>query len=329
MDEKLIKLNISQTANKVDQFLSKRLTGKIKNLWDAANHYILGGGKRLRPFLVIESFKLNQPYIDNLIPIASAVEILHTFTLIHDDIMDNDPIRRGIPTVHTKWNESIAILAGDLLSSMSTVLVNESQFSPDIKSNISLALGNVGIDLCEGQTMDMNFENRTDVSVEEYFEMIKLKTGALFKTSVQIGAIAGEFSKVEIEALEQYGISLGIAFQLVDDILGIIGNVKDFGKPIGSDLREGKKTFILLYALEHLNSTDLKNLKTFLDKKEKSDLDVQKALDLIKRSGAISEAKQIAKKHASEAKKTLSIFPESEAKDNLVGIAELATTRTN
>lgn len=329
MDEKQIKLNIGHIANKVDQFLAQRLTGKAKNLWEAANHYICGGGKRLRPFLVMESYKLHHPYHDNLIPIASAVEILHTFTLIHDDIMDKDLIRRGIPTVHTKWDDSTAILAGDLLSSMSIVLVNESLLASEIKSKISLSLGNVGVDLCEGQTMDIEFESRKDVSVEDYFEMIKLKTGALFKTSVQIGAIAGKFSKEEIEALNKYGISLGIAFQIVDDILGIMGDEKEFGKPIGSDLREGKKTYILQYALENLKSTDLEDLNMFLDKKEKSDRDLQIALDLIKKSGAISEAKKIAEKYANEAKIALHIFPESKAKQNLVGIAVLAVERTN
>ncbi len=328
MDKKQIKIKIGTTAIKVNNFLANRLKGKTKNLWDAANHYIIGGGKRLRPYLVMKSYELHHPLNDKLIPIAGAIEILHTYTLIHDDIMDKDPIRRGIPTVHTKWDESVAILAGDLLSSVSFILVNEASFPNEVKSQISLALGNVGIDLCEGQTQDMEFENRKNVSVEEYFEMTKLKTGALFKTSVQIGAIAGKFSPDEIKALEKYGISLGIAFQIADDILGITADESEFGKPIGSDLREGKKTFLLQYALENLEAPDLVALNSFLDKEQKTEDEVQNALTLIKKCDAIVQAKKIAQRHAQDAIKALDIFPESEAKQDLIDIAILAVERS-
>ncbi len=328
MEEMDIKKQIKDISAIIDKYLLENIQGNTKNLWNAALHLIKAGGKRLRPFLLIKSSQLfDNDYVD-LIPIASAIEILHTFTLIHDDIMDNDPIRRGVPTIHTKWNESIAILSGDLLYALSFQFVNQSNLSYEIKSKISTELAKVGIDLCEGQTMDMEFELRNDVSVEEYFKMIELKTGALFKTSVKIAALISNSSQEQIEALENYALNLGIAFQIVDDILGLIGEEKQFGKPIGSDLREGKKTFLLLYALENLEKIKKQKLHQILRKNEKNEEDIKMAMELISSTNAIKIAEEKSKEFIQKSIDSISIFPKTKIRDELVEIAQMAINRS-
>ena len=319
---------LKEIAKKVDKFMIENVTGKVKELWEASRHYILAGGKRLRPFLVVKSYELKKKGIDKVIPVAAAVEVLHTFTLIHDDIMDKDALRRGVPTVHVKWGEALAILAGDLLFAMSFVLANKAPIPEDIKAKIAYELGKVCVDLAEGQTMDISFEKREDVTVEEYMEMIRLKTGALFRTSAKVGGLAAGADDNELSKLEEYGEKLGIAFQIADDILGLVGEKDKLGKPVGSDIREGKKTYLVLYAREHLDTNDAKRLMTILNKDKKSDMEINEAIELVKRSGALDQAKTLAQSIADDAIKALNIFPESDARKDLEILARLAVERT-
>ena len=215
------------------------------------------------------------------------------------------------------------ILCGKLLD-----FVNKAQIHDEIKLKIILELGIVSTKLCEGQTMDMNFEERWDVSIDEYMIMIKLKTGALFKASLLIGGLCANASVSQTEALKSYGENFGVAFQIIDDILGLIGEEKKFGKPIGSDLREGKKTYLLIYALEHLKNPEKSNLITILSKKEKNNEDISKGIELIKHSGAIESAKKIVKNLLDEAISKLEVFPDSEAKKELQRLAKFSIQRT-
>ena len=320
---------LKQYAKDVDNFLKSQLQGKVKEIWDAANHYILAGGKRLRPFIVLQSYSLKKEDSQRIIPIASAVEILHTFTLIHDDIMDKDATRRNVPSVHTKWGESVAILAGDLLFSMVFVLLQKAKVPLAVQATISGELGKVCMLLCEGQTMDVAFETQTEVSVEEYMEMIRLKTGALFRTSAMLGGLAAECSTEEIEHLQTYGEKLGVAFQIQDDILGIEADQKKLGKPIGSDLRAGKKTFLVLYTQEHLDSADVKEFNRILTKPDKTEEDVLSGIELIRKSGAIKKATELATEYSNEAIEALKIFANSEARADLEEIAQVAVERNH
>lgn len=318
---------IKDYAKNIDQYLMEQLKGQEKNLWDAARHYISGGGKRLRPFMVLKSYELVGKKSSDIIPIASALEILHTFTLIHDDIMDKDDTRRGVPSVHAKWGEPIAILAGDLLYSMVFVLVYNANIPDGAKARIMKELGAVSVELCEGQTMDISFENRDDVTIEEYMDMISKKTGALFKCSAYVGGYAANESEEQLSNLKLYGQKLGIAFQLVDDILGLTADEKKLGKPIFSDLREGKKTYLVLYALENLDPTESAQLKQIIFAPEKSESDIQKAFELIQKSGAIEKARKLAEKYIDETIELLKVFPESKARKDLENLAKLAIGR--
>ena len=332
LDEyELIKKNFKEIAEKVDNFILSNLSNdnNVPNLWESSKHYIIAGGKRLRPYFVIKSYELINNNYEDIIPIASAIEIMHTFSLIHDDIMDKDSIRRNVPTVHRKWNESIAILAGDLLLSQAFIFVINTQIPDEIKLKIILELGLVSTKLYEGQTMDINFEERWDVSVYEYMTMIKLKTGALFKTCLFIGGLCANASISQIEALKSYGENFGVAFQIMDDILGLIGEEKKLGKPIGSDLREKKKTYLLIYALEHLQSTEYEKLISLLSKKEKTEEDIRNGIDLIRKSGAIESAKKIVRNLLDEAISKMEVFPDSEAKKELQRLANFSIQRTN
>ncbi|MHA1728051.1 MAG: polyprenyl synthetase family protein [Promethearchaeota archaeon] len=331
---------IKEFAAIVDEFILENLTGRVQNLWESSKHYIVAGGKRLRPFLVLKSFNIvqndgkkdkednnNNKDDKKMIPIASAVELLHTFTLIHDDIMDNDVKRRGVASVHTKWNEPLAILSGDLLYAMSFMLVSKSELTVKVKNKILHELGSVCIELCEGQAMDINFEERNDVTVEEYMQMIKLKTGALFKTCAFIGGLAGNATDSQLQNLKIYGEKLGKSFQIADDILGLTSLQDKLGKPVGNDIREGKKTYLLLNALENLNQNDTKILKEIILKTRKTEEEVIMAIKLIKKSGSLEKAKKIAKTFADEAINAIQIFGDSEEKTDLKNLAYLAVDR--
>lgn len=329
LDEfELMKKNFKEIVLKIDDFILENIPKNVSNLWKSSQHYIVAGGKRLRPFFVLKSYSLLANNYEMIIPVAAAIEILHTFSLIHDDIMDQDSIRRNVPTVHTKWNESLAILAGDFLLSQIFDFVEQAKISQDIKYRILLELGHSSSDICEGQALDLDFEERNDVSIEEYLKMVELKTAALFETSAFIGGLCANASKLQIESLREFGKKFGICFQIIDDILGLIGEEKKFGKPIGSDLRKGKKTYLLIYALEHLQKTEQENLKSILDKKEKNEEDIHKGIELIKKSGAIENAKQFSKKLLDEAISKIEIFPDSEAKKELQRLANFSIQRT-
>jgi geranylgeranyl diphosphate synthase type I len=319
--------DIKVKAKKIDAYFEQALDGHIAPLWPAAKHYLKAGGKRLRPYIVQNVIELLQGNVGSSIPIAAAVEALHNFTLIHDDIMDRDETRRGVPTVHTKWDEPTAILAGDLLFAMVFVMVNQAPLDAAIKSLVSFELGNVCRELCEGQTMDMGFEDRENVTMPEYMEMIRLKTGALFRTSAVVGGICANATPSQLAALRQYGETMGIAFQIVDDILGLTADEKELGKPVCSDIREGKQTFLLIYAKDHLGQKDLDELNLIMSTAEKLDSDVQRAKELIVQSGAIEAAKQKSIDYMDLSIASLQILKKSESRGFLEQLARLTVER--
>lgn len=311
----------------IDKYLETRLKGPVPNLWDAARHYITAGGKRLRPFLVCNCYRLLSENLEPILPIASAVEVLHNFTLIHDDIMDKDQMRRNVPTVHTKWGEPIAILAGDLLFALVFTLINESKLTDSQKSKISQTLGQVSIDLCNGQALDMNFPENPQTSLSDYLEMIRLKTGALCKASMRVGGIGANMNESQLKAVEDFGEKLGLGFQIADDILGLIGEEAKLGKPIGSDIREGKKTFLALYALNNLEIQDHSALLQILTSPKKSEQDIQIAANLILKTNAVEKAQEQAESYIAQAINAISIFPDSETRQDLIAVARLSIKR--
>ena len=240
-----------------------------QNLYEPIDYTLSSGGKRLRPVLVLLAYSLYISETDNYTDAtnaALAIEFFHNFTLMHDDVMDNADLRRGKPTVHKKWNSNAAILSGDEL-----LIEAYSQLAkiPDEKLKKCLLFFNeMASNICQGQQYDMDFETREDVTVDEYINMIKLKTSVLIGTALKIGACLADAPEKDIEYLGIYGTNLGIAFQLQDDNLDVYGDTKTFGKNIGGDILCNKKTFLLLTALEKADPQQKTALEALLTNAE-------------------------------------------------------------
>ncbi len=229
--------------------------------------YIMGlGGKRMRPALLLMACDLFNGDLEAAIPPALAIEVFHNFTLMHDDIMDNAPLRRGKATVHSKWNQNVGILSGDVM------LVEAYKLIMRVPENLlatTLSVFNqTAVGVCEGQQFDMDFETRTNVTIEEYLNMIRLKTAVLLGGALKIGALLGGAKNGDADKLYSFGENLGIAFQLQDDILDVYGDPDKFGKQVGGDIISNKKTFLLLKATELADMTIQKELNYWLQVSE-------------------------------------------------------------
>lgn len=242
--------------NRLSEAFNPYLLKKIKvknpvNLYEPIKYILDLGGKRIRPLLVILTADLFGSNYKKAFPAAVAVEVFHNFTLIHDDIMDSALLRRGKQTVHHKWNQNIGILSGDAMLILAYSFIEE--YPDDIYRKIMKLFNKTAIEVCEGQQYDMDFEQNENVSIEQYLEMIKLKTSVLLASAFEIGAIIANATDKDRNLIYQFGLNLGLAFQIQDDYLDTFGNEKSFGKKIGGDIIESKKTFLYLTALQ--NST--------------------------------------------------------------------------
>jgi geranylgeranyl diphosphate synthase type II len=235
------------------------------SLYEPGSYILNSGGKRLRPLLVLLSAKAVGGKFNDAYNAAAAVEMLHNFTLVHDDIMDNADKRRGRLTLHKKYDHNTAILAGDSLLSIAYefLLKDCNGNAKEVVRSFTHGL----IEVCEGQSLDTDFELRKNVSLSEYIVMIKKKTAAMAEMCCKIGALLGGGTKDQVNALGKYGLNLGIAFQIQDDLLDISADEKEFGKTIGGDLVEGKKTFLFLEALEKSKGDDRKKLLKVIERK--------------------------------------------------------------
>ena len=231
-----------------DEIEQTSYRGHPSELYEPMNYMIQLGGKRLRPVTTLLSTQLFSGEITRAIPAAKAIEVFHNFTLIHDDIMDKAPLRRGKETVHKKWNNNIAILSGDTL--LIEVYNHFLEGEYENLSQILKVFNQTAIQVCEGQQLDMNFETREDVTIEEYINMIRLKTSVLVGGAFKIGALVAKANESEADLIYEFGVNLGIAFQLQDDYLDCFGDPKKFGKQVGGDIISNKKTFMMLKALE-------------------------------------------------------------------------------
>lgn len=222
-------------------------TGPLAGLYEPISYGMQAGGKRLRPALLIMAADAFGDCPEKACKPAAGIEMFHNFTLLHDDVMDKSELRRGRPTVHSKWDENTAILSGDTMLTIATTLVadvDDAILRPVLDTFNSQALK-----VYEGQRLDMDFEERQDVGLEEYIEMIKAKTGALLGGAAKIGALIGGASEEDAEKMYEFGMMLGVAFQIEDDYLDTFGNAETFGKPIGGDINNNKKTFLMVKAL--------------------------------------------------------------------------------
>ena len=227
--------------------------------------YVLGmGGKRLRPVLMTLAYNLYRDDVECILSQAAAIETFHNFTLLHDDLMDKADMRRGRATVHKKWDDNTAILSGDAMLTLAYNMMMKGCPS-DKAEQVMSVFGQTALEICEGQQYDMEFERRDDVTEAEYLEMIRLKTGVLLAGSLKIGAILGGASAEDADRLYEFGIKMGLAFQLQDDYLDVYGDPATFGKKIGGDILCNKKTYMLISALSLAEGDDREELKKWLN----------------------------------------------------------------
>ena len=248
-------------------------------LYEPIRYLMSLGGKRLRPMMTLMATALFTDDWQKAIKPATAVEVFHNFTLMHDDIMDNAPLRRGKPTVHEKWNANIAILSGDVMLVQAYELlmeVEDNRFKKAMKR-----FNRTAAEVCEGQQLDMNFESRENVTESEYLEMIKLKTSVLLGYALELGGIIGGASDKSCELLYEVGINIGLGFQLKDDLLDVYGDPIKFGKQVGGDIISNKKTYMLIEAIEKASGETKESLDYWLNAKEFDNVEKVKAVTAI------------------------------------------------
>lgn len=238
---------------------SLNLPSSPTNLYDPLRYFMKIGGKRMRPILTLLGAELFGKTKESAVNAAMSVEVFHNFTLIHDDIMDQAPLRRNQTTVHTKWNQNIAILSGDVLFVKAYELLSNQQ-EGDLRALLQL-FNKTAIEVCEGQQLDMDFEQRENVTVPEYIEMIRLKTSVLLGCALELGAITAGASSEDRQHIYDFGLNIGIAFQIQDDILDLYADPDKFGKQVGGDVISNKKTILYLKAIENATAEQREVLK--------------------------------------------------------------------
>ena len=288
--------------------------------------YILNlGGKRLRPMLAVLASQIFNGNKEDVIPAALALEVFHNFTLLHDDVMDKADMRRGHPTVHTKWNENTAILSGD---QMMIEAYKQLALLPDDKLPQVLRWFNeMATAICEGQQYDIDFESSTTVAISDYLMMIEKKTALLLAYSLRIGAYMAGASEQEQEALFQYGRHIGIAFQIQDDVLDVYGDPSNFGKAIGGDICCNKKTFLLLTALDIADAESKASLLQWLITSNNNTEKIQAVTALYTQLGVREIGEAVMEDHTAEALAQLELLPQNEYTNQLRVLAEKLATR--
>ncbi len=244
---------------------SKTWVREPKNLYEPIDYILQLSGKRIRPVLTLMASDVLSNEYQKALPAALAVEVFHNFTLVHDDIMDDAPLRRGKETVHEKWNLNTGILSGDAMLILAYQFFEN--YEPETFQRLAKLFSKTAIEVCDGQQLDIDFETRKDVTINEYIEMIRLKTSVLVAAALKMGAIVAKASEEDSNLLYEYGLNLGLAFQLQDDYLDTFGNPETFGKQVGGDIIENKKTYLYLKALELANEDDKQKLLFFYRQK--------------------------------------------------------------
>ena len=302
---------------RIDTELSRLdLPSEPVTLYEPLRYILSTGGKRFRPALTMMACGLCGKDPEKALPAALAVEMLHNFTLIHDDIMDQADHRRGNPTVHKKWSREVAILSGDSLYTEAMRMLHQLDSDVDFRRMNHCFLEGIRA-VCEGQALDMEFETRNNVHPDEYVTMICGKTAALISAALEMGGIAAGCSELQQQKLHHLGMSLGIGFQMQDDWLDIVADQKKFGKRTGGDIREGKKTCILLTAMQRCNKAEAEWLQSCLDEKPVSEQNIEKIIHLFNKSGALDETKKRFQFYYQQALDDLDVFEESTHKEEL------------
>jgi geranylgeranyl diphosphate synthase type I len=328
-----IKGELESCATSVNDFLLSNLEGKPKELYHASSHYIRSGGKRLRPFMVVKGCELFGGSVKRALPAAGAVELVHNFTLVHDDIMDNDEMRHGVSTVHRQFGLPLAILGGDVLFSKSFELLTYHGRKAGI-SDVAITemvgrLANACTVICEGQVIDIDFaSNAKFPSESQYVDMIGKKTAALFEVSCALGALSSPSpSPQDVENLSSFGRHVGVAFQLVDDLIGAIGDPKVTGKAAGNDIREGKKTLPILLALRRAKGEDRDKMLKVFGSKTATGGEIREAVGVVSEMGIDEDVRNAARQRMARALESLAGYSGS-AKSSLQFAADFIVGRS-
>ena len=320
--------SLYQNAKEVNRYLGTKLKGNPTQLYDAAAHLIVNGGKRLRPFMVMKSCEILGGKLKDAMPAASAVEMIHNFTLVHDDIMDNDEMRHGVPTVHKKFGLPVAILAGDVLFSKAYQILSDSNLPAKEVNDLVSRLAKACVDVCEGQILDIKMAEAKKIpSQADYIKMIEKKTAALFDVSCSMGAICAKAKQSDIAKLSAFGKNLGIAFQITDDLIGVMGDSKMTKKPVGNDLREGKKSLPIVLAITKSKGSDKKTILKAFGNPKATKKDIEKAVEVIRALGIEKIVRKQALQYSEKAQKSLSNYSGS-AKKELLSLLDFVVKRS-
>ncbi|RXR20703.1 polyprenyl synthetase family protein [Flavobacterium amnicola] len=285
-------------------FSSLQIDKQPNNLYEPIRYILALGGKRMRPVLTLMAAEIFNAECSKALSAATAVEVFHNFSLIHDDIMDDAPLRRGNPTVHEKWNINTGILSGDAMLILAYQYFEN--YEPKVFKELAQLFSKTALEVCEGQQYDVDFETRNDVSILEYLKMIEYKTAVLVGAAMKMGAIVAETSEENANLIYDFGLNLGIAFQLQDDYLDAFGDPKTFGKQVGGDIIENKKTFLYLKAMEFATPTEKEQLLHLFSIQPQDNADKIKLVkDIFVTSGASLATQEAIKDFTFEAFKTL------------------------
>lgn len=294
------------------------------NLYEPLEYFMGLGGKRLRPVLTLMAADLGGKMYEDAIHAAMSIELFHNFSLIHDDIMDKAPIRRGLPTVHEKWNSNIAILSGDVLLVKAYELISK-QNKEHIPELFQL-FNKTAIEVCEGQQMDMDFEEREDVTIEQYIAMIRLKTSVLLGCALEFGFIISDQTVQNRKNLYDFGVKLGIAFQIQDDILDLFGDPEKVGKQVGGDVKSNKKTLLYLVAEKICKDQNIKELNRLKELKDLNKKVFETRL-FYQEIGVLDETKNFLDKYYDDAMKSLDAVTVNSSKENLLEMTNFLFNR--
>jgi len=320
--------SLKKNAKKVNSYLERKLNGEPKELYNAASHLITSGGKRLRPYMVLKSCEILGGKTKDALPAAAAIEMVHNFTLVHDDIMDNDEMRHGVFTVHKKFGMSVAILAGDVLFSKAFQVITSSKVSNKRNADLVSRLAKACVDVCEGQLLDIEMAKNKKIPTQaEYIKMISKKTAALFDVSCSMGAICSNAKEKDISNLSSFGKNLGIAFQITDDLIGVMGDSKITKKPVGNDLREGKKSLPIVLAISKAKGKDKQIILKSFGNSNATKKDLENAIKIIRVLGIEKVVRNQALRYAENAKKSLNNYSGT-AKKELTSLLDFVVKRS-
>ena len=333
MDQEHGNMDVKQRLKEMSAELDGPIRSYIEdempsNLIEAARQYPYAGGKRMRPSMVVAACRAVGGDGSKAVPMAVAIEYIHNFTLIHDDLMDGDEMRRGMKTSHVVYGIPTAILAGDALFAKAYQIIAELDVPADRLREILALTSKAVWDLARGQQMDVNNENADFITLEHYIETITLKTSVLFAAGAASGAVIGGASKDVVDSIQKYALSLGVAFQMFDDILGVYGDPAKTGKSAGNDIRKGKYTVMICHA--HDTIKDRKVWDEFMSvfgNIDASDAEIEKARKILKDCGSYDYAMDMAKKYTDEAIACLDCLKDSADKEFMVELAKFSMAR--